>query len=290
MANILDKSVVVRVIDNASSDSSVSLVRSQLPQADVITSTKNLGFSGGHNLGFKYCETDLVMVINPDFIINWPGVKKLIEAFADLKLGAAQGKIIRGLNKVETIIDSAGIVLSLTLNGIDRGAGHRDVGQYESEQNVSAVTAAAAIYRLEALKGVAYAGGEVYDNDFFAYKEDVDLGWRLNKAGWHVRYIPIDVGLHTRARASQGRFGWSLHPVLFKQRLSDERTRYSFRNWLWMLAKNATIWQLATRIVFIGLRLITFIFITLLYPPFIGTWLDTLRGLPRMLAKRKSLN
>ncbi|MFH1353890.1 MAG: glycosyltransferase family 2 protein [bacterium] len=275
--------VIIRYIDNASQDTSVALVKKILPQAQIIQLDKNKGFAGAHNAGLAQCDTSLVMTCDPDLKLIWSGVKKLLEKFDDTKVGAVQGKIYRAKGRE---IDSAGIVQTLALNGKERGASKEDRGQYEKETRLLAVTGACGIYRMEALRKVSHSSTEFFDSDFFAYKEDVDLGWRLNKRGWKVLYEPVLTGRHRRTLGKRGWLGWGLSPKTIYQRLRSPRTRFSLRNWVWMIVKNVSIGQGLLHEVFIGARLLVFLLLNLAYPPLFGVWGEILRGLPHMLDKR----
>src|SRR5688572_13844797 len=74
---------VIRYIDNASSDSSAALVQAQLPQADIILLSQNLGFAGGHNAGLRRCTTPYVLTCDPDVALDWAGLEQLLAAFDD---------------------------------------------------------------------------------------------------------------------------------------------------------------------------------------------------------------
>jgi len=278
-----------RVIDNASTDESVALVRDALPMADIIELPENRGFGGAHNIGFDRCKTSLVFVHNPDLAVVWEGLRQLLVEFKDEKLGAVQGKLLRpGTGKQQrAVFDSTGIVHTLTLNGRERGAGELDTGQYEDRSDLLAVTGAAGLYRLSALRTVQHSPGEYFDADFFAYKEDVDLGWRLCNAGWRVTYVPVTLGTHARHVRREGVFNWGLNPLRVYRRLQSRRTQYSLRNWVWMVFKNASLKQLLLRGIFIDLRILLFVSFGLLYPPLLAVWIETARGLPKMARKRR---
>lgn len=272
LAALPPQEVVVRYLDNGSTDGSVELVRRILPNAEIIELGRNTGFAHAHNEGFRRTTTPYILVHNPDLVIDWGGTKKLLHAFTDPTVGAVQGKIMR--NQSRDIIDSAGIVLTKALNGVDRGAGEIDRGQYETQADVAAATGACALYCVAALKSVEY-----FDEDFFSYKEDVDLGWRLKKVGWRSIYVPIVAGYHHRYLTA-----WQLSN--FYARLKDTRTRYSLRNWVWMVAKNVTFTQELRAEVFITGRLLAWLGLSFLYPPLFRAWWEILQGLPRMVAKR----
>jgi GT2 family glycosyltransferase len=80
---------------------------------------------------------------------------------------------------------------------LDRGAGEPDLGQYDKAEEVFGPSGAAALYRGEALQDVAF-NGQVFDEDFFAYREDADLAWRCRLMGWKSIYAPSAVALHRR--------------------------------------------------------------------------------------------
>lgn len=270
LAALPSDEVVIRYLDNGSTDESVVLVRQSLPQAEVIELGMNTGFAHAHNVGFRRVTTPYVLIHNPDLVIAWEGIKKLLHAFTDPTVGSVQGKLLRQ----GKIIDSTGITLTRALNGADRGAGEEDRGQFEQQTDILAATGACALYRVAALKAVNY-----FDEDFFSYKEDVDVGWRMRKAQWRSVYVPVFIGYHQRQLRA---WRWSN----FYARLKDRRTRYSLRNWVWMLVKNVTWQQAMAAELFIDARLLAWLGLSFLYPPLFTVWWEILHGLPRMLAKR----
>jgi len=285
LKNLPRYAVDIRVIDNASDDESVSMVRRIIPWAEVTVLEKNIGFAAAHNMAIDVAESDLIMLHNPDLVINWAGVQRVMAVFDDANIGAAQGKLYR--HRDSKVIDSTGVTLSRALNGIERGAGEVDVGQYDTAHNLIAVTGAAGIYRLKALKDVAWRQHEFLDEDFFAYMEDVDLGWRLVNAGWIVTYVPILMGWHDRSVGVGTMMEWSWHPRQFIKRIRDKRTRYSLRNWIWMAVKNASFKQMIRSELFFDARLLFFFMVSLFYWPLFGVWLEALRGMSNMLDKRR---
>lgn len=264
--------VITRYLDNGSTDGSAELVKRLLPRVEIIELGRNTGFAYAHNDGFRRTTTPYILIHNPDLVIDWDGIKKLLHAFTDPTVGAVQGKIMR--SQTSDIIDSAGIILTKALNGVDRGAGKIDRGQYEVQVDVAAATGACALYRMTALKAVEY-----FDEDFFSYKEDVDLGWRMQKAHWRSVYVPIIAGYHHRYLKA-----WRLSN--FYARLKDPRTRYSLRNWVWMVAKNVSFTQELKAEPFIIGRLVVWLGLSFLYPPLFKAWREILQSWPRMVAKR----
>ncbi len=276
--------VVIRYIDNASTDNSIEVVRSALTQADIIELSENIGFAGAHNVAFAKCDTEYVLTHDPDVEIDWDGLLKLIDYMdVNAAVGAVQGKLLR---KEADIVDSAGIELTLTLNGRERGAGEQDSGQFDTEAELDAVTGACGLYRMKAIREVMHGDTEFFDEQFFAYKEDVDLGWRLKRAGWKNMYMPYDIGRHSRTLGKRGMI-WVLNREEFQGRLKSPRTRYSLRNYVWMLVKNASWKQWLLHGIFIELRFDVLFILSLFSWPLFKTWVEIFRELPTMLKKRK---
>ena len=293
LKTLASKGVFIRYIDNNSTDDSVSFVRKELPQADIIELQENTGFVGGHNAGFAKCETEFVAVVNPDVTIDVDGFLSLLEVFKNTAVAAAQGKIYRE----GVVFDSAGIIRTLSFNGIDRGAGIEDGGQYNTIAEIGGVTGALCVYRLSALRDIAHGtykigdvnALEVYDRSFFGYREDVDLGWRLQHADWKNLYVPVSTGSHIRSLRRSSPIGWSLEPRAFVARLRSLRTRYSLRNYAWTVVKNAPTGELLIRGPLVDLRLLVFFCLSLLYWPLLSVWPEIFRGMPEMLEKRAKI-
>ncbi|MBI3255879.1 MAG: glycosyltransferase [Candidatus Andersenbacteria bacterium] len=281
----------VRVIDNHSSDNTVALVQSLLPTADVIELPHNIGFAVAHNLGFAKCSTEFVMTHDPDVSLLSDALPELLAAFEDGTVAAVQGKLYRRETAADGrgIIDSAGIVHTATLNGRERGAGEVDTGQYNAPEKLLAVTGAGGIFRMSALQAVAHHdshGPQIFDEDFFAYKEDVDLGWRLNRAGFTCLYEPVVMGTHARTLGKRGSLPWFLDPAQAFKRLASIRTRYSIRNYVWMLIKNIS-WQ--EEIIYgipIATRLLIMLAATIIFFPLLPVWFEVVEKLPDMVHKR----
>lgn len=288
LRNIPQDEALIRYIDNGSTDDSVSIVKKYIGRADIVELHSNKGFSAGHNVGFAMCNTPFVLVANPDVALSWSGVIQLMNEFQDPRVAAVQGKLYRP-NHGKLMFDSAGIVFTLALNGKDRGAGQLDQGQYDQPSLIDAVTGACGLYRIAALRSIAYNEGgypEFFDEAFFAYKEDVDIGWRLTNAGYRIRYVPIVMGFHKRSLQLEGDLGWKISTRSILNRIRDTRTRYSMRNYIWMLIKNASAANVLTHMLFITIRVTTLVLVSLLMPSLAKVWLEIVKGMPAMMMKR----
>ena len=183
----------VVVVDNASADGSAERAREE--GARVLVLPDNLGFCGANNRGIAATEAALVLLLNPDTALAPDFLEKLAPAFDDPGVGAACGKLLRWDGRT---LDSAGQALGWSRRPVDRGYGRLDEGRYDRAEEVFSACGAAALYRREALAFVAGPGGEVFDPRFFAFYEDLDLAWRLQRAGWRVAYRPEARGRHAR--------------------------------------------------------------------------------------------
>jgi len=103
-------------------------------------------------------------------------------------------------------IDSTGQFLSLSRRAKERGYNEADKGQYNQAGFVFSVCGAVALYSREMVEKIKL-NGEFLDEDFFAFYEDLDVGWRANRLGWRGYYVPDAVAYHYRG-GSQKEGGW----------------------------------------------------------------------------------
>lgn len=286
------------VIDNASLDDSLELVQEAFPQASVIRHSRNLGFGRAHNQTIQLTTTPLVLVLNPDTILEPTAIERLVGSLtADPRIGVVGPKLLRydlgpgdpPAPVTTQTIDSAGIVRTAWGACLDRGANETDHGQYDRPEHVFGVSAACALFRRQALDDVRL-NHEYFDEDFFAYKEDVDLGWRLQHRGWHCRYEPRAVAYHRRGF---GRLNSPLavRAVIATRRRQRQRSKtLSYRNHLLTLVKNqpavAALRQLPLTV---GYELGKLLYLAVTEPKTLVGLGQALRLVPRMVRKRQRI-
>jgi len=299
----------VIVIDNNSSDETVDFVRKNYPSVMLIRNMRNLGFAQAHNQGIRHvlahCDQDalddvFVLVTNHDIVLKKDFLAKLmLRTKAQKEVGAFTGKLLKAYaenitdevlkeNVHSDIIDSTGLRAKKNRTFADRGAGEIDEGQYDEYQEIFGVSGALALYRASALKDVMQ-GEQVFDQDFFAYKEDVDLAWRLQWLGWKARYIPEAVAYHYRGMYGKERM--NLFQKI-KNRFSKSKVRsyFSNRNHWWLLIKNESISGMLLawpRILFV--ESMRFIYTLVFEFKNIRAFFEVVFGLPKMLKKRRLL-
>src|SRR3989338_4533015 len=151
----------------------------------------------------SYPNIEFLICLNQDAVLTETFVERALKPFHDSEVAAVQGKVMRLKEKkgndfeLNGLIDSAGLVMLKNRRIISRGQGEKDRGQYEQAREIFGVDGAVPVYRKSALEDVKIKD-EYFDEDFFMYKEDVDLAWRLRLAGWKAVYEPKAVAHHFR--------------------------------------------------------------------------------------------
>jgi GT2 family glycosyltransferase len=193
-------SVETLVIDNDSTDSSRQIVAG-MPGARLLALSENVGFAGAMNLGIEATSGRYILAVNPDCRLE-PDFAATLAARLDGRrdVGSASGRLLRaqGATLAPTaILDSAGIRFTPSGRHFDRGAGLAADGRYLEPEEIAGASGAAGFYRREALESAKISTG-YFDSDFFLYREDADLAWRLGSLGWKCLYVPQAVAYHRR--------------------------------------------------------------------------------------------
>lgn len=191
------------IIDNASTDGSPAVGRWALEEAgrtafcrlEWMANDDNVGFSRAANQGIAATTGDWVLVMNPDVVLAPTFLEEAWKALQGRSdAGALAGKVLR---RDRLTIDTTGQFVRADGRIRERGYGERDRGVYDQPGDVFSVCGAVALYRRAMLEDVA-VDGEHFDEDFFAFYEDADLGWRAQRRGWRCRYQPTAVAYHAR--------------------------------------------------------------------------------------------
>lgn len=189
--------VEVVLVDCASTDGSRLLA--ERPPAGVrgISLAANRGYTGGANAGLAALSRaiDAVGFFNPDCFPEPGFFAAALTRLAEPEVGGVAGRLVRPGGQV---LDSCGQDLTPWLLRVrDRGYGAPAAGAYPVSAQVMAACGAGMVYRREALSAVAVEGA-VFPDEYFAFWEDLDLGWRVRAAGWRVVYEPAAVATHRR--------------------------------------------------------------------------------------------
>jgi GT2 family glycosyltransferase len=183
------------MVDNASTDGSVDLVKKRFPNVKLIVNEKNLGFGGGNNIGIRASRGRYIMILNNDTRLDPNCIEELKRCIEkDESYGACASKIL--LECEDNLIDAAGIAIYPDGLSIGRGRLERGDG-YDEEVEVFAASGCAYLCRREMLEEIG-----LFDEDFFAYADDTDLGWRAQLANWRCIYNPKAIVYHFHSASS----------------------------------------------------------------------------------------
>jgi len=264
------------VVDNGSTDGSLELLERRR-DIRLIRNGRNLGFAAANNAALEQATGEFVLLLNADATLEPGYVSTLTAALRrDPRLGSATGKLLRpAAPGAARLIDSTGHVMFRNDWAADRGQDQPDGPGYEKGGEVFGVCAAAGLYRRAMLDDVM-VDGQILDASFFAYLEDVDLGWRAQLRGWRSVYEPSALATHYRS-GTGGRF-------------SVEIQRHIFKNRLLMIVKNdggpGLVWRFPGIVAFTAAKLLLG---TLRSPAFAGTVWQTVRALPQARRQRRQI-
>jgi GT2 family glycosyltransferase len=182
----------VTVVDNGSTDGSAEYLRQQWPEVRVVELPENAGFPTAINRGIEASGGRYVALLNNDVELSPDWLERLVgELEYDPEVGFVTGKIMRHDDR--EVIEQAGHDFFVCGQFEPRGLDQRDSGQYEERGPTTVVTAAAALYRREALRR---AGN--FDEDYFLYCEDGDACLRMLLCGYTGLYVPEPKAFHVR--------------------------------------------------------------------------------------------
>jgi GT2 family glycosyltransferase len=263
----------VVVVDNGSRDDTVPWLGEHWPEVEVVSLAQNVGVTAALNVCARAGRGELVGLFNNDMEIDADCLGELVAALREHPEAGWAGAKLRDFEQRD-LLDGAGDVFTWAATGGRRGHGERDAGQYDEPRAIFGACGGAALYRRRALQQV----GE-FDEDFFAFYEDVDWNLRAQLTGLSCRYVPSAVVYHMGS-ATIGRG------------LSDFTRYHLWRNTLWIIAKDLPagalvrhaphllLGQLVNFAVAIRDRKLTI---------WLRVWRDALRGLPGMLRKRRAV-
>lgn len=208
------------VVENGSTDNSINLLKSYKSGITILKQQVNLGFAGGVNKGIMHAidnGADFIILFNNDAIADKDFMKNLIKCInKDPKIGIVTSKI---LNSSGQTIDSTGDFYTNWGLPYPRGRNDSITNKYDLDTDVFAASGGASIYRVELFNQIG-----LFDEDFFAYYEDVDISFRAQLAGWKIKYEPTAIVYHQIGATSNTIHGFTTYQTM--------------KNLPWLLVKN----------------------------------------------------
>jgi GT2 family glycosyltransferase len=281
------KPLEIIVVDNASTDGSADDADAEFgSQITLIRNARNEGFARGNNVGFAASNGEWMFLLNPDAVCD-PDTIAMLMRFVEDKphVGQLACRVVQ--TEQPNFFDSTGLLLYPDGVCRSRGWQEKDLGQYERAEEVLAGHGCACALRKAML---AEIGG--FDEDFFCYLEDLDLGMRAQLAGWKAWYVPSACVRHTKS-ASAGN-----HSV-FKAYHVERNRLYCLWKWmprflivvspLFTMNRYAMQWYAIHTRQGISSDFVKEYSMPRLVLLVIEAWLAAVWRLPRMLRKRRQI-
>jgi GT2 family glycosyltransferase len=245
------KEAKVYVADNASTDDSVDYLETHFPEVTVIKNQRNAGYAGGYNLALNSVPEDIHILLNSDVEVTENWLLPIREVFEkEPNIAAIQPKILDYHNREKfEYAGAAGGYIDKFGYPFCRGRIFQELeedrGQYNDDQYIFWASGACLAIRKDAFNEI---GG--LDEDFFAHQEEIDLCWRLQNAGYKIKYVSASRVFHVGGATLK--------------EMNPKKTFFNFRNSLFMLLKNLEPSKLGyiilSRMVLDGIAGIKFIF------------------------------
>ncbi|MFH1838563.1 MAG: glycosyltransferase family 2 protein [Candidatus Kuenenbacteria bacterium] len=315
----------VLIIENASADNTAKIIKTNYPatrdsddhrnklqttnypdghrdsdnhrsKLELIENKKNSGFCGGYNQGIREVieNSEYVFILNQDIILEKNFLEEVVKFLeTNPKIGALMPKIYRwdfDKNEKTNIIDSNGIKMFKNRRAIEIGQGEKDEGQYNEIKEILGVTGACAIFNSQALKDIEIKLNnktEYLDENFFAYKEDVDLSLRLRIYGWNIFFLPSAKAYHDRTAKREKSLS-DISAALNRKNKSKLINYLSYKNHLSMLVKNEFLSNFIFHFLWIFFyEFKKFIFFLIFEFSTFKSLFEFFKQLPQILEKRK---
>ncbi len=218
----------VFVVDNHSKDGSCAYIRKMFPWVKLIESSHNLGFARGNNVALRRAVGEYVLLLNPDTIVGENVLRDAVE-FMDSH-PAAGGVGVRMHNDNGTVAPESRRALPSPMVAMRKFMGHgshyyMSYLPWDSPQRIEIISGAFCMMRHEALNKAG-----LLDEDFFMYGEDIDMSYRLLKAGYENWYLPLDI-IHYKGESTNKSSFRYVH-VFYNAMLIFFKKHYGGLSWL----------------------------------------------------------
>lgn len=241
----------IYVVDNASSDGSVELIKNKFPEVRIIENSTNGGFAKGYNDALKHIDADIYCLLNSDVEVTPNWLDPIVPHFTRHKdVAVIQPKILDLIKRDHfEYAGAAGGFIDMFGYPFCRGrifqAIEKDQGQYDDVKEVFWATGACMFIRKRVFDDL-----NGFDEDYFAHQEEVDLCWRIQNHGLKVHYLGQSHVYHLGGSTLSN--------------MNPKKTYLNFRNSLFSITKNLPRRRafpiVLARLVLDGIAALRFIF------------------------------
>jgi hypothetical protein len=271
--------IEIIVVDNGSSDESVSMLRSEHPDISLVIHPVNLGFAQGMNTGISVSQGEFLLLLNEDAYLAQDFVAKGIAEFkADPLLAWVGGLVYESIEGKKT-----NIVLN-AVSALKFRFQFRNLLNSALRQESLMGSSCAMLLRRISLDDIRLGDDNWLDKQYFAYWEDIDLALRLWLRGWKCLFTPVMRLWHDVSGSVGGKRRLEDKPILFQ--------RLSLRNRYWTIIKNVPIAVICYLIPYLLLvELLVLPYFVLISPRTVGCsigamW-DVAISLPKIIKYRR---
>jgi len=247
------KNFEIIVCDNSPELEMIDWIHSEFPEIVATEAGGNVGFGLGHNHMMSLAierGADYYLCFNSDMFASKTYISELVKYFEKFKvenpnkkLGCVAPKLLEWKNFPESpwnikenTYDTTGTIARIGNVFSDRGFGDPDKGQYKEKENVWGASGASPMFPVEVLLDIQHKEGEFFDANYFMYKEDIDLSYRLRWAGYEIRYTSNSVAWHDRTGSDPGGFWVQIkerrsRPAYIKNNSFVNHLQTVYKNW-----------------------------------------------------------
>jgi GT2 family glycosyltransferase len=262
------------LVDNASFDGSIEIAR-RFSRVQLMQLDQNTGFARGNNLAINSAsfESEWIALINPDVFLEPCWLEMLlIAAKNNLEFDMFGSKLISAANP--KVLDGTGDSYHISGRVWRIGHGYPVPTTQENVHEIFSPCAAAALYRRSALNEV-----NGFDEEYFCYVEDVDLGFRLRLRGYRCLYVPQSVAYHVGSGSTGGQH-------------SNFSVYHGHRNLVWTFIKNmpgVLFWLLLPIHLLLNLASVAYFLMKGQGKIIVAAKWDAIKGIPKMWRKRLNI-